>query len=153
MTVDLVTGAFSYSGRAIAERLLADGRSVRTLTGHLQRASEHEGIETYPLDFDDLPALITSLRGVDTLYNTYWVRFARGRSTHDEAVTNSRTLFYAARRAGVRRVVHVSITNPSIESPYPYFRGWRLSSARSSRASCRSPSSARRFSSAETAYC
>src|SRR5207302_6527082 len=121
--IDVVTGAFSYSGRAIADRLLDAGRTVRTLTGHPARASEDPRIDTYPLDFADLPGLAAHLQGADTLYNTYWVRFARGRTTHYEAVANSRTLFYAARRAGVRRIVHVSITNPSIDSPYPYFRG------------------------------
>ena len=126
MTIDLVTGAFSYSGRAIAERLLASGRTVRTLTGHPERGRDDIRIETYPLDFDDLPGLVQRLRGVDTLYNTYWIRFARGQATHMEAVANSRTLFAAAQKAGVRRVVHVSITNPSIESPYPYFRGKAL---------------------------
>ena len=126
MTVDLVTGAFSYSGRAIAERLLLAGRDVRTLTGHPERGAEDDRIETFPLDFGDTPALVDRLRGVDTLYNTYWIRFGRGRTTHDEAVTNSRTLFYAARRAGVPRVVHVSITNPSVDSPYAYFRGKAL---------------------------
>ena len=126
MSVDLVTGAFSYSGQAIAERLLIAGRAVRTLTGHPERGSQDPRIETYPLDFGDLPRLVDRLHGVDTLYNTYWLRFARGRATHDQAVANSRTLFAAARKAGVRRVVHVSITNPSIESPYPYFRGKAL---------------------------
>jgi NADH dehydrogenase len=70
--------------------------------------------------------LTESLRGATTLYNTYWVRFAHGRTDHDVAVENSRALFYAAKRAGVQRIVHVSITNPSIDSPYPYFRGKAL---------------------------
>ena len=76
-----------------------------------------------PLDFDDLPGLVASLQGATTLYNTYWVRFDHARTTHQLAVDNSRVLFHAARRAGVRRIVHVSITNPSADSPYPYFRG------------------------------
>ena len=121
--LDVVTGAFSYSGRAIAARLLSAGRSVRTLTGHPGRAAEGTPIDTRPLDFDDLPGLVRNLEGATTLYNTYWVRFARGRATHERAVSNSRVLFHAAKRAGVERVVHVSITNPSIDSPYPYFRG------------------------------
>jgi uncharacterized protein YbjT (DUF2867 family) len=121
--LDVVTGAFSYSGRAIASLLLQSGRSVRTLTGHPERAAENPRIDTRRLDFADLPALARSLEGATTLYNTYWVRFARGQTDHDQAVANSRTLFHAALRAGVKRVVHVSITKPSIESPYPYFRG------------------------------
>jgi NADH dehydrogenase len=66
---------------------------------------------------------MASLRGATTLYNTYWVRFPHGGTDHDRAVTNSRTLFHAARQAGVERIVHVSITHPSLESPYAYFRG------------------------------
>jgi uncharacterized protein YbjT (DUF2867 family) len=121
--LDVVTGAFSYSGRAIARRLLDDGRTVRTLTGHPAHADPATAIQVRPLDFSDMPTLARDLEGATTLYNTYWVRFAHGRTSHAQAIENSRTLFYAARQAGVQRIVHVSITNPSIESPYPYFRG------------------------------
>jgi uncharacterized protein YbjT (DUF2867 family) len=69
---------------------------------------------------------VASLEGVTTLYNTYWVRFAHGRIDHELAVANSRTLFHAAKRAGVQRIVHVSITHPSVDSPWPYFRGKAL---------------------------
>ncbi len=124
--LDAVTGAFSYSGRAIAGVAVSAGRRVRTLTGHPERAPEDTGIESRPLDFDDPVGLSRSLEGTTTLYNTYWVRFAHDRIDHERAVVNSRTLFQAAKRAGVQRIVHVSITNPSIESPYPYFRGKAL---------------------------
>jgi len=125
---DVVTGAFSYSGAAIARELQAAGRRVRTLTGHPGRGPETSaagpgGIEVRPLDFADPVALAGSLRGAGTLYNTYWVRFAHGDVDHPVAVTRSRVLFQAAVTAGVRRIVHVSITNPSSDSPYPYFRG------------------------------
>ncbi len=124
--LDVVTGAFSYSGKAIAEALVDAGRSVRTITGHPGRAPGETPIEAHPLDFDDPISLQESLSGVTTLFNTYWVRFAHGRSDHDIAVANSRALFQAARRAGVQRIVHVSITHPAIDSPYPYFRGKAL---------------------------
>ena len=124
--LDVVTGSFSYSGRAITERLVATGRQVRTLTGHPDRAEPATPIDVRPLQFDDLAGLTTSLLGATTLYNTYWVRFAHGASTHDVAVANSCRLFEAARRAGVRRIVHISITNPSVDSPHPYFRGKAL---------------------------
>jgi NADH dehydrogenase len=124
--LDVVTGAFSYSGRSIARASMDQGRRVRTLTGHPDRAPLGSAIEARPLDFDDQLGLVESLRGATTLYNTYWVRFARSRIDHDLAVANSRTLFEAARRAGIRRIVHVSITNPSIASPLPYFRGKAL---------------------------
>jgi NADH dehydrogenase len=80
-------------------------------------------IEVRPLDFADPAGLTESLRGARTLYNTYWVRFARGEVDHPAAVARSRALFLAAAEAGVRRIVHVSITNPDADSPYPYFRG------------------------------
>ena len=124
--LDAVTGAFSYSGRALASALTDSGRQVRTLTGHPNRATGESPIEIRPLDFDDQIGLVASLEGVTTLYNTYWVRFAHQRIDHDMAVENSRTLFQAARRAGVERIVHVSITHPSIDSPLPYFRGKAL---------------------------
>jgi uncharacterized protein YbjT (DUF2867 family) len=83
-------------------------------------------IDVRPLDFADPAGLETNLREATTLYNTYWVRFAHGSVTHDHAVANCRALFGAARRAGVQRIVHLSITNPTIDSPYPYFRGKAL---------------------------
>jgi uncharacterized protein YbjT (DUF2867 family) len=121
--LDVVTGAFSYSGAAIARELHAAGRRVRTLTGHPDRAPADTEVEVRPLSFDDAAELTRNLQGAHTLYNTYWVRFARGRVDHDAAVANSRTLFHAATPPGVRRIVHVSITHPSPDSPYPYFRG------------------------------
>jgi uncharacterized protein YbjT (DUF2867 family) len=124
--LDVVTGAFSYSGRSIARRLLEDDRRVRTLTAHPQLPETATGIEVRPLDFSDMPTLVRDLEGVTTLYNTYWVRFAHGSTSHTQAIENSRTLFHAASRAGVQRIVHVSITNPAIESRYPYFRGKAL---------------------------
>lgn len=118
---DIVTGAFSYTGKAIAARLLEQGRSVRTLTQ--RTAPEGSPIEALPFNFDRPAALTESLRGADTVYNTYWVRFERGRVEFSEAVQNTITLINAARDAGVRRFVHVSITKPSLDSPLPYFRG------------------------------
>lgn len=124
---DLVTGAFSYSGSHIAQRLLDAGLQVRTLTSHADR--EHplqEHVAALAYRFDDPVALARSLEGVSTLYNTYWVRFDRGQTTFANAVEHSRMLFFAAQRAGVGRIVHVSITNPSIGSSLPYFRGKAL---------------------------
>jgi nucleoside-diphosphate-sugar epimerase len=122
--LDLVTGALSYSGAHIAERLLQRGREVRTLTFHPDRCHPlHERVQALPYRFDDPIALARSLEGVTTLYNTYWVRFDHHAATFAVAIANSRALFHAARRAGVRRIVHLSIANPSLDSPLPYYRG------------------------------
>lgn len=124
--LDAVTGAFSYSGAALSGALLGAGRRVRTLTGHPGRAPDGTAVDVRPLDFDDPRGLVASLSGVTTLYNTYWVRFAHRCVDHDRAVANSKTLFLAAKRAGVQRIVHVSITHPSSDSPWPYFSGKAL---------------------------
>jgi uncharacterized protein YbjT (DUF2867 family) len=123
MTLDAVTGAQSFTGRHIADSLLASGRDVRNLTGHLMRPDRFSGrVPGYRLAFDDPAGLARSLEGVDTLYNTYWVRFSGYGITHADAVRNSDVLFRAAREAGVRRIVHVSIANPH-GSDRPYYRG------------------------------
>jgi NADH dehydrogenase len=124
MPRNVVTGAFSYTGRYIAQRLLESGEEVITLTGHPNRAHPFgEAITAYPLDFTNPSALSESMQGCDTLYNTYWIRFSRGQNTYERAVSNTRTLVGAAERAGVRRIVHISIANPSIDSPLPYYKG------------------------------
>ena len=121
--IDVVTGAFSYSGRFIAALLLERGRDVRTLTNHPRPADPLASrIPTYPLDFSDDAALVTALTGTDTLYNTYWVRAPHRGLTHGVAVENTARLIDAARRAGVRRIVQTSIANPTA-STRSYYRG------------------------------
>jgi uncharacterized protein YbjT (DUF2867 family) len=120
----VVTGAFGYTGKYITRRLLAMGKHVRTLTAHPNRENEFGGgVEVAPFDFADPAALVNSLRGAECLFNSYWVRFDHGDSTFERAVKNSRMLFAAAKDAGVGKIVHISITNPSLDSPLPYFRG------------------------------
>src|SRR6185312_1432724 len=120
---DVVTGAFGYSGAAIARELAAAGRQVRTLTGHPDRAPAGTGIEVRPLDFGDPGGLARDLAGAHTLYCTYWVRFPHRNATRESSVTNSGILFDAAARAGVQRIVYVSILHADPASPYPYFSG------------------------------
>ena len=126
-----VTGAFGYTGRYIARRLLDTGRPVLTITGRPEvqgsRRDPFGGqVPAFPFNFHQPDALAETLQGVDTLFNTFWVRFDSGDVTFDRAVANSRTLIRAAEQAGVRRLVHVSITNPSADSTLPYFRGKAL---------------------------
>jgi NADH dehydrogenase len=118
-----VTGAFSYSGKYITKRLLERGEEVITLTGHPNRPDPFNGkVTAHPLDFDEA-GMTESLRGVDVLVNTYWVRFDKGNNTQPRAVENTRKLVNAAKAAGVKRIVHVSIANPSAESHLPYYWG------------------------------
>jgi uncharacterized protein YbjT (DUF2867 family) len=119
-----ITGAFSYTGKYVARLLLDREYAVRTLTGHPRRENPFgEAVEVFPYEFDHPDQLRKTLLGTSTLINTYWVRFPRGELTFETAVRNTRTLIDAAKDAGVRRIVHVSIANPSAESPLGYYRG------------------------------
>jgi len=130
----IVTGAFGYSGKYITSRLLNERHRVRTITNSPNRANPFGGkVESHPFNSDAPEKLIESLRGATVLYNTYWVRFNYGKDEsatrlyadfqHSAAIENTRKLFDAAKRAGIERVVHVSITNPSEDSPLEYFSG------------------------------
>jgi uncharacterized protein YbjT (DUF2867 family) len=120
----VVTGAFGYSGKYIAARLLQAGHRVRTLTNSAGRPNPFgDRVEARPFHFAVKAKLVESLRGAAVFYNTYWVRFNHGGFSHSTAVANNLKLFEACKEAGVGRVVHVSITNPSEDSPLEYFRG------------------------------
>lgn len=119
-----MTGAFSYTGSVIARELLARDRAVRTLVRSPAPAGHPlaGAVRVAPLDLDDEPALARALDGTEVLYNTFWIRFPRSRFTFEWAIAASARLFRAAAAAGVERIVHVSVTRPSLDSPYAYFR-------------------------------
>lgn len=120
--LDVVTGAFSYTGSYIAEHLMRQGRKVRTLTRRSRPEGAPKDVEVVPYSWDR-QSLVGALSDADILYNTYWIRLARGQTTFDEAVNNSRLLVESAREAGVNRIVHVSVTKAD-QAPYlPYFAG------------------------------
>jgi len=108
----------------MAKRLLDAGHELITLTNSVRRQNPFgEQVKPFPFHFDEPDKLRESLKGIEVLINTYWVRFDNPRFTHSQAVTNTKVLFQAAREAGVRRILHVSITNPDLQSDLPYFRG------------------------------
>lgn len=117
-----ITGALGYSGKYISKAALQKGIAVRALTNSPERKNP-DHIPVYPLDWENPSLLEKNLEGCDTLINTYWVRFAHGTYSHESAVENTKKLFLAAKKAGVRRIVHVSITHPDKNSTLPYFRG------------------------------
>ncbi len=120
--IHAVTGAFGYSGKYIAKRLINEGRNVITVTNSLDRKNPFGNkIQVFPFNFEEPEKLEETLQGVSVLYNTYWVRFNHKTFTHADAVRNTETIFRAAKGAGVKRIVHISITNPSIDSPLEYF--------------------------------
>lgn len=119
-----VTGAFGFTGKYVAERLLQAGHEVITLTNSPNRENAFAGrVIPYRFQFHDVEAMAQDLEGVDVLYNTYWVRFNHASFTHAEAVHHTESLFKAAQLAGVKRVVHISITHADETSPLEYFSG------------------------------
>ena len=128
--LNAVTGAFSYTGKYIASKLLSVGKEVRTLTGHPGRTNPFgDRVEAFPLRFDAPDELAGSLRGASTLFNTYWIRFPRGAATFDLALENTKALIRAAQQAGVQQIVHISIANASPVSPLAYFKNKGLAEA------------------------
>lgn len=122
--LNIVTGAFSYTGRYITQKLLSMGKTVKTLTGHPNRQNPFGNqVSIVPFNFDNPNKLVVSLQNATTLYNTYWIRFPYGQITFDKAIENTKTLIKACEEAGVRKIVHISVTNASEDSPIPYFRG------------------------------
>jgi uncharacterized protein YbjT (DUF2867 family) len=121
--ISVVTGAFSYTGRYITALLHRRGVKVRTLTAHPTPDAPADGVEARPFNFDNPAELVRSLEGAEAVFNTYWIRFPRRELTFDRATRNVEVLIDAARRAGVRRFIHISITSANPDSPLPYFRG------------------------------
>jgi uncharacterized protein YbjT (DUF2867 family) len=122
--MDVVTGAFGYIGRHITAHLLENNRPVKTITTHVNKPNPFgDALQAFSYDFDQPDRLVETLTGVDTLYNTYWIRFPHKQMTFEMAVKNTGTLFDCASRAGVRKIVHISVTNASTQSPLPYYAG------------------------------
>lgn len=117
-----VTGVLGYSGRYMARKLANRGVGVVGLTNSLGKPNP-DGWQLSPLCWNDPVALAESMRGCRALINTYWVRFNSRWFSHAEAVEHTRVLFEAAAKAGVERIVHISITHPDRDSSLSYFRG------------------------------
>ncbi len=122
--LNVVTGAFSYTGKYITERLLEMGKNVMTFTGHPKRPHPFgRRVSVFPFNFEKPKELIKNLESADVLYNTYWIRFPHDMLTFEKAVEHTKTLIRAAEEAGIKRIVHVSVTNANENSPLPYFKG------------------------------
>ena len=118
--VALITGASGFIGGAITARLV-DRADIRNLTSHPARNRFGARLRSFAYDFDDPSRMAPAFRGVDVFVNSYYVRFNYGGLTFDDAVVRSRVLIAQAREAGVRRIVHVSVSNARETSDLPYY--------------------------------
>ncbi|MBA3724881.1 MAG: NmrA family NAD(P)-binding protein [Armatimonadetes bacterium] len=120
----VVTGPLSFTGKYLTKLLIVSGKTVAGFTNDSSRANPFTGqLDLVRFTFDDVDAMASAMRGAQTFYNTYWIRYPRGEMTYERAVENSVALFTAAKLAGVQRIVHTSIANPSFDSPFGYYRG------------------------------
>lgn len=102
----LVTGGTGYLGRALVERLLADGERVRVLV----RRNRTECGEPVVGDITRPDTLTSAMDGVDTVYHlAALVDHQAGESALWQVnVEGTRNVARAALQAGVRRIVHCS---------------------------------------------
>jgi len=125
--MDIVTGSFGYIGKYITHELLARGHEVKTITTHPDKPNPFgDKVKAAHYNFNNPDKLISILKGCETLYNTYWVRFNYRQWSFDQALINTKTLFKCAREAGIKKIVHISVTNPSEQDDLPYYRGKAL---------------------------
>jgi uncharacterized protein YbjT (DUF2867 family) len=115
-----LTGAYGYIGSATARRLRDAGYEIHTLTN--RTGLRVDGITAAPLRFE-LEYLIDQMRGLDTFINNYWIRIPYAGQTFRSAVANNAMLVEAAKRAGVRRYVYVSVSNPDRGRNLAYYDG------------------------------
>jgi len=117
----LITGASGFIGGAITERLA--GRAVvRSLTSHPAKNRFGSRVESFAYDFERSERMADAFRGVDVFVNSYYVRFNYGGATFEQAVEHTCVLLTLARLAGVRKIVHVSVSNANEQSNLPYYR-------------------------------
>jgi len=122
--MDVVTGSFGYIGKYITRALLDIGHEVKTITTHPNKPNPFgDLVEASPYNFDKPDELVRTLEGCSTLYNTYWVRFNYQHWSFDRALINTKILFDCAKKAGITKIIQISVTNPSETDDLPYYRG------------------------------
>ena len=109
----LVTGGTGFIGSAVVRRLLARGRAVRVLVEPGAPTANLDGLDVELMEGSILDAAAVGLAvaGCDAVHHLaaiykLWMR--DDRPIYDVNVEGAKNVLYAARRAGVRRIVHTS---------------------------------------------
>ena len=116
---DVVTGAYAQTGAAIAAILARQGRAVRTLTR--ARPGPDPPYPVIDPSLDD-EAMVAALRGCEVVYSTLWARFG-ARGGFAPLVEHNLRIARAAREAGARRWVQVTVANLDKGRGLPYWDG------------------------------
>lgn len=122
-----ITGASGFIGGAVTERLLArhgpgERGSIRSLTSHPQKNRFGDRVASVRYDFDRPERMDEAFDGADVFVHSYYIRFPYAGDTFERAVDRSAVLLDRAKRAGVRRVVHISVSNADESSDLSYYR-------------------------------
>lgn len=121
----VVAGGTGFTGTYVVRNLLSNGENkISVLSSHPRRSHEFaQGIEVNPYNFGQYDEMVKNFRDADCFINTYWVRLNFRNSSFREAVRNSQKLVDACKESGVKRIVHISVANPSHDYAYEYYRG------------------------------
>ncbi len=117
----VITGASGFIGSAVTERLLPR-HAIRSLTSHPHKNRFGERVRNILYDFERPERMDEAFEGADAFVHSYYIRFPHAGDTFERAVARAGVLFERARRAGVRRIVHVSVSNADEASDLPYYR-------------------------------
>ncbi len=123
-----ILGGSGFVGRALSARLVADGHEVLVPT---RRYDKHRDLLVLPTlsllqgNIHDLEFLARCCEGQDAVINLVGILNERGRNGRGFArvhVEFPEKLVAACRRAGVKRLLHMSALNASLSAPSHYLR-------------------------------
>jgi len=117
-----VFGGTGFVGRRVVRHLRESGTRVRIVSRH-PRLGEDDGIEQIAADAHDERSVEAAVAGADGVVNAISLYVEHRRDTfHSVHVETAAKIARTARRAGIRRFVHVSGISADTASPSPYIR-------------------------------
>src|SRR5216683_1741449 len=121
----LIVGASGRLGSVVAKLLLAQGKAVRAMTrtplnlAHLQQ----QGADVVSGDLRDPASLMSACQGVEQVLATAHALVGKGdNNPHTVDDAGNRQLIDAAKAAGVKHFIFVSVQGASPDSPVEFFR-------------------------------
>jgi uncharacterized protein YbjT (DUF2867 family) len=122
MSCATVFGGTGFVGRRVVRHLRESGTRVRIVSRH-PRLDEDDGIEQFAADAHDQRSVEAAVAGADGVVNAISLYVEHGRDTfHSVHVETAAKIARTARRAGIRRFVHLSGIGADTTSPSPYIR-------------------------------
>ncbi len=118
--ISVITGAESFIGKYISNLLIPLNFKIRSFTN--KSINKTKNIEFYPYNFNNSEEVIKIFKGADFFFNTYWIRFNFKDKKFEKAYENTKFLIDCAKLAGVKKIIHISITNANPLSPFEYFK-------------------------------